>query len=576
MKAMKRLRIITVNSKCLLLLALLLANGSSLFSEGFDISSAEPIGISENSTSNADQFDDDPDYFKVKTENLLKEQKNSSVIISSNVTGASVYLNGNYQGNTPLTIKNLADGNYKLRIEKTHYETRQLTIRVRRGHEREYYIELKRITGRLSFTVTPGNATIQCDGITISSNPVTLDEGNHTVTVKCFGYNTSTYQVEVIRDMLRRVTVSLDEAQFAITSMSSSRASFNPRNAGSLGSNTINFSVTAPSSGMLTIHDSGGTLLASYNYGTFSTWDYSFTWDGRTPSGAYAPDGVFTATLEASGQSVSCTFTIDSSITYPQLSCTSDGTGLGSVASAQMYPDNTMMFGFGLGPSFNLSGGSLYGAPFCALFCYAPTRFLEFSLGYNIMLGALKTPSGYFTTKFGSSISLGNSTSFCYAFNARIGLAKDALYAPYGADIGTGLGTGIMLGIDNGFLYCGIASEFIYGPVKGMLTKGSDMSWKNGFILQVRSTRASFGMYASLNSCFGSYDFTTSEDLQRRTGDISSMIRVIDGGIQSSVYLSNSSVSAVFKAGTICYPEVLASEENGLYLYSMIGVSIVF
>jgi len=38
--------------------------------------------------------------------------------IKTNVSDAYVYLNGNFQGKTPITILNLAEGRYQLRIEK--------------------------------------------------------------------------------------------------------------------------------------------------------------------------------------------------------------------------------------------------------------------------------------------------------------------------------------------------------------------------------------------------------------------------------------------------------------------------
>ena len=558
-----------------ILASILLLSTMPFFAESAVISDGEPFS-SSNITPSATIYDDDPDFFKVQSEKPLTQNKETSLVIETNVTGASVYINNNYRGTTPLTIKNLTEGKYKVRIEKAHYDTKTIYVKVRKGQQRCYYVELERITGKLLFSVTPGNATISCDGSTVNSNPITVDEGSHTITVRCFGYNTWSSSVSVYRNMLRRVSVQLDEAAFAITAIKASRASFNPRNAGSLGTTTINFSVTAPAAGTLTICDQYGSVVWTASYVRFTTWDYAASWDGRTQSGAYAVDGIYTATLSSEGQTASCSFSVDSSITYPMLSITPDGTGLGSVASAEMYPGDTMMFYFGLGPSFDILNRKLYGAPFTAQFGWAFANWGEFSLGYNVMLGSLKTPSFYLNTKFGGHINISYNAAFCYAFNARFGFTKDALYEPYGADIGTGLGTGVMLGIDTDNFYFGLASEFIYGPVKGILTKGNDLSLKNGALIQFKLNGAACGMYCSLNSCFGTYNYTTTDDSVQHTGTITGAYRALDGGIQGSVYFNGSSVSAVGRTGVIWYPGETVAGENELYIYSLLGISIVF
>jgi hypothetical protein len=545
----------------------------NLSAETVDISDGEPFDAAPSTST----ISEDPDFFKVESESPLVEKKNSSLTIKTNVSGASVYLNGNYRGTTPLTIKNLTEGKYRLRLQKTHYETRELSIQVRRGQERVYYIDLMRIIGKLSFIVTPSDATVSCDGFTVNENPMTLDEGVHSISVKKFGYNTWTSSVMVYRNMLRRVNIQLDKAEFAITSLSASRTSFNPRNAGTLGSTSIKFSVTAPSSGKLSITSASGTVVWYGSYTQFTTWNYSATWDGKTNNGLYAPDGIYTATLEASGQSASCTFTIDSSITYPQLSVSYSGTGLGSVASAQLYPENAMLLHFALGPAVLLNNKSFYGAPFTAQFAWAIIKQLEFSASYNVMLGELKTASGSTALKFGSKVSLNKNMDFAFAMNVRAGFTQDALFAPYGTDIGTGFGTGLLFGIDTGSFYAGAESEYIYGPIKGLFTKGNDRAWKNGIMVQYRTADASIGAYGSLMSCFGTYAYTSSNESTLCEGSAAGMARALDAGLESLIFFSGSSVSADLKAGTVWYPAAEdTTSENTVYLYGMLGITIVF
>ena len=549
----------------------------SVFAENAEISEPEAYAAPLTPANPNTPIPGADDDFQFESEKRVEKKKESSITIKTNVSGASVYLNGNYQGSTPLTVKNLADGRYKLTVSKTHYETRTVYVYIRGGHERIYYIDLERIVGRLSFSVTPSDATISCDGFTISANPITLDEGVHSVSVKRFGYNTWTSSVQVYRNMVRKINVSLDEAPFAITSIKSSRASFNPRNAGTLGQTQIEFAVTAPASGTLVITNSSGATVWSTSYDSFSTWNYMAAWNGTLQNGTYAPDGSYTATLTAAGQNASCAITIDSSISYPQFSITGDGTGLGSVGSALMYPSDTMILHFGLGPSFSVTDASFYGAPFTAQFAWTLTNWCEFYSSYNVMLGSLQTPSFYLGLKFGKEIPLSPAMSFCIALTTHTGYSKDALFAPYGVDIGNGFGTGVLLGLDTGSFYAGLDSQFIYHPVQSLTSDGDEITWKNGVLLQYRNSYSAEGIYVSLNSCFGSYSYTDKDTAQVYTGSIQSMVRAIDAGFETSLYFSGSSVSGTGKVGSIWYPSMTnAISEDTVYLYTSLGITIVF
>lgn len=540
-----------------------------IFAETAVISDAEPL---EDTSAQKNKISNDPNFLNQKEE-TLSDKKESVITVETNITNAKVYLNGNYRGTTPLTVKNLTPGSYRLRIEKQHYETREIYINVKRGQKITYNFDLVKITGKIYFNVNPSNATITCDGTIVNSNICTVEEGSHNITVKCFGYRTWSSSVAVIRHTIRKVTVELDEAPFEISSIYSSKSSFNPRNAGSLGATEINFFVTAPSSGILVIRNDYGEEFFRTAFYNFTTWNYSASWNGKKSDGTYAQEGNYTATLDAGGQTVSCSFKIDSSISYPKLSLTKDGSGLGSVASAQMYPGNTMMLNFSLAPTLNISNNKFYGIPITAQLGWATSNSSEFAASFKLMFGSVNTVAFNLTAKFGGSTLIFDRTKLCYALNFRFGSASKGIYEPYGADVGNGLGAGVMAGIDVSNFYLGFASEFIYRPVVGK-GSGNDLAWKNGILIQHRSSSSSLGIFASLNSCFGSYRYEDSKNSYIVYSDsIESFTRAIDAGVEGSINFPNSSVAAVGRIGIIWYP---LDEESQLYQYGEIGISIVF
>ena len=57
-----------------------------------------------------DSYDDD-----------YEEVKDGTVKVRANVSGARVYVDGNYKGTAPVTVNNLEKGRHKLEVSKNHY-----------------------------------------------------------------------------------------------------------------------------------------------------------------------------------------------------------------------------------------------------------------------------------------------------------------------------------------------------------------------------------------------------------------------------------------------------------------------
>jgi len=82
-------------------------------------------------------------FLKPETTQDLSENQ-TAVIIRTNVEKVSVYLNGEFQGVTPLAIRNLITGQYNLKVLKTGYFPLTYIIEIKRSQAGNYYIELRR------------------------------------------------------------------------------------------------------------------------------------------------------------------------------------------------------------------------------------------------------------------------------------------------------------------------------------------------------------------------------------------------------------------------------------------------
>ena len=64
-------------------------------------------------------------------------------VFKTNVRSAAIYLNGNLQGRSQLTLNNLIEGYYLLRVEKDGYNFKENFIYVENAKSKSFYIELE-------------------------------------------------------------------------------------------------------------------------------------------------------------------------------------------------------------------------------------------------------------------------------------------------------------------------------------------------------------------------------------------------------------------------------------------------
>src|SRR5436190_6585242 len=95
-----------------------------------------------------------------------------SVHLTSVPAGASVYVNDEERGMTPLDL-DVLPGKYELRLTKKYHEARAVTLMVDSPASREY--ELAKVHDRVAFESEPQGATVYVDGAKIGVTPVAVE-----------------------------------------------------------------------------------------------------------------------------------------------------------------------------------------------------------------------------------------------------------------------------------------------------------------------------------------------------------------------------------------------------------------
>ena len=71
------------------------------------------------------------------------EENKTEITIRCSVPGVYIFLNGELQGKTELTIRNLREGIYNLKLEKKGFETQFFEIEVKKSLSQTFYVEMK-------------------------------------------------------------------------------------------------------------------------------------------------------------------------------------------------------------------------------------------------------------------------------------------------------------------------------------------------------------------------------------------------------------------------------------------------
>ena len=303
------------------------------------------------------RFDDEILHFRIsagETKTASITMNAAALEVKSNVSGASIYLDGTYMGTTPATLKDLEPGLHTVKLSKTHYETESDTVELTGGYISTSDFYLEKISGFLTVNTDPYDASVSLNGKEISKNRYELDEGVYSIRIKAFGYEELEDTVRIERNRILTVDEILDRAQFRISSFIASAREFNPSNKKISNSIRFSWNVNAPASGWIEIKDEYGDVLCTLE-ANISSSSGGITWSGLI-GGIPISDGNYTATLKAEGESRSVSFRVNSEIKdYEQVS---KGPGI-HFDVGKSFGNNTD--GLNVGASLFYGGEHVYG-----------------------------------------------------------------------------------------------------------------------------------------------------------------------------------------------------------------------
>ena len=127
------------------------------------------------------------------------EPVTTRIVINSTPSGADVYLNDKVVGKTPLDLKDIEEGEYKLKVVLPQYTPYEENITVEKGKTIKEDIALVKAQTFLSITSNPAGAKVFIDNIEKGITPyedVNINLGTHKVRLELDGY--LTYETDIV------------------------------------------------------------------------------------------------------------------------------------------------------------------------------------------------------------------------------------------------------------------------------------------------------------------------------------------------------------------------------------------
>ncbi len=296
-----------------------------------------------------------------------QEAGSASLILETVPSGADIYLDRTFLGRTPQEQRGILPGIHVLRLELAGYRSRELVLDL--AEKRTYTVRVTLIprTGRLSVSVTPPDARVLVDGTELPGPLAEVPAGLRVVRAVRFGYLEASQSVFVPEDGIASADFILAPAPFTLSDLRLRRPSFNPANAGPLGTAEIRFTVTSFGRADLEVRDERGTGVARIPVPPFSAPLQTVVWDGRDAGGRPLPDGEYSLELRAYPEDPAAdpaafvrsgTVRIDSTLLVAPRGLSGGLSGLGLFPDPFRDPDRLLRFHGAVRPSFRPDGTS--------------------------------------------------------------------------------------------------------------------------------------------------------------------------------------------------------------------------
>ena len=165
----------------------------------------------------------------ISTPTIVPPVQNGAIYAQSSPTGAAIYMNGNFQGYSPITLPNLPPGTYSMKASLSGYTTDTQLINVYSGQTATYYPTLQpsppapRSTGTVSVTSNPDHASIYADSSYQGKAPmtVTLYPGSHSFCLTLPGYNDYTATVYINANTNQKLNANMATAIYGTVAIKS-------------------------------------------------------------------------------------------------------------------------------------------------------------------------------------------------------------------------------------------------------------------------------------------------------------------------------------------------------------------
>ncbi|WP_346838912.1 SUMF1/EgtB/PvdO family nonheme iron enzyme [Microbulbifer sp. SAOS-129_SWC] len=140
--------------------------------------------------------------------------------LSSSPSGASVTVDGEFRGRTPLEVKLTPDGQHQLRFFKDGYGSVKHTVDMSAGAQRELNVDLHAVFGRVRITSSPEDAQVFIDGELAGASGQTfrLPARSHDILVRKSGYEDYTTTIvpsAKLEQSVRAVLLTAEQARWS-------------------------------------------------------------------------------------------------------------------------------------------------------------------------------------------------------------------------------------------------------------------------------------------------------------------------------------------------------------------------
>ncbi len=151
---------------------------------------------------------------------LRPRVRTGSARFSSEPTGAEVYVDGRFEGTTPISSLTFDVGRYEAEFRREGFQTARVPFEVQADRETRVSAELRRQTGTLELTANVGGARVFLNGRDVGSvangtgrlTVRDLEPGTYQVTVVAPGYRTAIQDVSISGG--RSTSVTLRQNRF--------------------------------------------------------------------------------------------------------------------------------------------------------------------------------------------------------------------------------------------------------------------------------------------------------------------------------------------------------------------------